>query len=67
LVGKSNLFCGMCYFPFRVTAAAQSSHATGNPISHLLCAGFNWPPESIPAEEPVSSSPVAVNRAGPTI
>lgn len=28
-------------------------------------AGFNWPPPSIPAEEPVSISPVTVSRAGP--
>jgi len=27
------------------------------------CAGFNWPPFSIPAEEPVSISPETVSRA----
>ena len=36
-------------------------------MSQRECAGFNWPPLSIPAEEPVSSSPVAVSRAGPHI
>jgi len=34
-------------------------------MSHRLCAGFNWPPLSIPAQEPVSISPEAVSRAGP--
>lgn len=34
-------------------------------MSQRECAGFNWPPLSISAEEPVSSSPVAVSRAGP--
>ena len=33
-------------------------------MSQRECAGFNCPPLSIPAEEPVSSSPVAVSRAG---
>ncbi|MCY1523342.1 hypothetical protein D9M68_582370 [compost metagenome] len=33
-------------------------------MSQRECAGFNWPPLSIPAQEPVSSSPEAVNRAG---
>ncbi|MNJ48227.1 hypothetical protein D3C77_434160 [compost metagenome] len=32
-------------------------------MSQRECAGFNWPPLSIPAEEPVSVSPEAVNRA----
>ena len=36
-------------------------------MSQRECAGFNWPPASIPAEEPISSSPEAVNRAGPQI
>jgi hypothetical protein len=36
-------------------------------MSQRECAGFNWPPLSIPAEEPVSISPEAVNRAGPQI
>lgn len=31
------------------------------------CAGFNWPPSTIPASEPVSTSPSAVSRAGPQI
>ncbi len=34
-------------------------------MSQRECAGFNWPPLSIPAQEPVSISPEAVNRAGP--
>ena len=33
-------------------------------MSQRECAGFNWPPLSIAAVEPVSSSPVAVSRAG---
>jgi hypothetical protein len=33
-------------------------------MSQRECAGFNWPPLSIPAEEPISISPVAVSRAG---
>jgi hypothetical protein len=48
----------------RVTVGAQSSHAIGNPMSQRECAGFNWPPLSIPAQEPVSISPEAVKRAG---
>jgi hypothetical protein len=51
-------------FDFSNAAIAQSSQACGRPINHLLCAGSNWPPLSIPAEEPISSSPEAVNRAG---
>lgn len=34
-------------------------------MSQRECAGFNWPPLSIAASEPVSSSPDAVSRAGP--
>lgn len=34
-------------------------------MSQRECAGFNWPPLSIPAKEPVSISPEAVSRAGP--
>jgi hypothetical protein len=33
-------------------------------MSQRECAGFNWPPLSIPAGKPVSSSPEAVSRAG---
>lgn len=33
-------------------------------MSQRECAGFNWPPLSIPAEEPISISPEAVSRAG---
>jgi hypothetical protein len=33
-------------------------------MSQRECAGLNWPPLSIPAVEPVSISPDAVNRAG---
>ena len=36
-------------------------------MSQRECAGFNWPPLSIPAEEPVSISPEAVSRAGPSV
>ena len=48
----------------RVSVGAQASHSGGNPISQRECAGFNWPPPSIPEQEPVSSLPVAVHRAG---
>lgn len=34
-------------------------------MSQRECAGFNWPPLAISAEEPVSISPEAVSRAGP--
>ena len=34
-------------------------------MSQRECVGFNWPPLSIAAEEPVSISPLAVSRAGP--
>lgn len=34
-------------------------------MSQRECAGFNWPPLSIAASEPVSISPEAVSRAGP--
>ena len=34
-------------------------------MSQRECAGFNWPPLSIPALEPVSVTPEAVSRAGP--
>jgi hypothetical protein len=46
-----------------VSVGAQASHAAGSPMSQRECAGFNWPPLSIPAEEPVSICPEAVNRA----
>ena len=36
-------------------------------MSQRGCAGSNRPPATTPAEEPVSISPEAVNRAGPTI
>ena len=48
-----------------VAVGAQASHSAGIPMIQRECAGFNWPPLSIPAVEPVSSSPVAVSRAGP--
>ena len=51
----------------RIAVGAQSSHAGGSPINQRLNAGFNWPPTSIPAEEPVSISPEAVSRAGPSV
>jgi hypothetical protein len=44
---------------------AASHQASGNPCNQRECAGFNWPPASIPAVEPVSISPEAVSRAGP--
>jgi hypothetical protein len=47
-----------------IAVTAQSSHAGGYPISHRESAGFNRPPLSIPAEEPVSITPEAVSRAG---
>ena len=47
-----------------IAVTAQSSHSGGRPINQRGCAGFNWPPLVIPAEEPVSISPVAVRRAG---
>ncbi len=34
-------------------------------MSQRECTGFNWPPASIAAQEPVSISPRAVRRAGP--
>jgi hypothetical protein len=34
-------------------------------MSQRECAGFNWPPLSIPAEEPICICPMAVSRAGP--
>lgn len=43
---------------------AQASHCEGRLMSHRLNEGFNWPPAAIPAGKPVSSSPVAVSRAG---
>jgi hypothetical protein len=36
-------------------------------MSQRECAGFNWPPLSICASEPISISPEAVKRAGPLI
>src|SRR5262245_42778650 len=48
-----------------VAVSAQASHTAGNPCNQRECAGLNWPPLAIPAEEPVSSQPDAVNRAGP--
>ena len=50
-----------------VAVGAQASHAAGKPMSQRECAGFNWPPLSISAVEPISISPVAVSRAGPVI
>ena len=50
-----------------IAVTAQSSHAGGSPISQRECAGFNWPPLSVPAVEPINISPEAVSRAGPVI
>ena len=35
-------------------------------MSQRECSGFNWPPPSIRAAEPVSISPETANRAGPS-
>src|SRR5690606_13441706 len=51
----------------RVAVGAQASHSGGSPMSQRECAGFNWPPLSIPAIEPVRISPEAVSREGPVI
>lgn len=50
-----------------VSVGAQASHSAGSPMSQRECAGFNWPPLSIPAEEPVRVCPQAVNRTEPHI
>ncbi len=50
-----------------IAVTAQSSHTGGSPMSQRECAGFNWPPLSISASEPVSISPEAVSRCGPVI
>lgn len=34
-------------------------------MSQRECAGFNWPPFSVSAKEPIRSSPKTVSRAGP--
>jgi hypothetical protein len=47
-----------------IAVGAQAHHSGGSPINQRECAGFNWPELSIPAQEPVSSSPEAVSRAG---
>lgn len=52
-------------FNFRDALIAHSSQTLGRAISQRLWELANWPPLSIAAEEPVSSIPVAVNRAGP--
>ncbi len=44
---------------------AARSQTEGSPINQRECAGLNWPPLSISAEEPISISPKAVSRAGP--
>jgi len=36
-------------------------------MSQRECAGFNWPPLSVSAAEPVSICPEAVNRAAPEV
>jgi hypothetical protein len=36
-------------------------------MSQRECAGFNWLPLSISAEEPISICPVTVSRAGPGV
>lgn len=61
-VGLDELFRG-----FRddcIAVTMDSSHSGGSAINQRGSAGFNWPPLSIPAEDPVSISPEAVNRAG---
>lgn len=47
-----------------VAVGAQAHHSGGSPINQRECAGFNWPPLAIPAQEPISISPEAVSRAG---
>ena len=49
-----------------IAVTAQSSHSGGSAINQRECAGFNWPPLFVPAEQPVSISPKAVSRAGPS-
>ncbi|OBR52382.1 hypothetical protein A6456_10820 [Paraburkholderia tropica] len=43
---------------------AELSHSSGKPMSQRLCAGLNWPPLLIAAQDPISSSPETVSRAG---
>jgi hypothetical protein len=63
-VGTMSLRPSIYFFlDFGDVFGAHSSHSIGRPINHLLWPGFNWPPFSIPAEEPVSISPEAVSRA----
>ncbi|WCP14516.1 hypothetical protein sphantq_02962 [Sphingobium sp. AntQ-1] len=50
-----------------IAVTAQSSHTGGSLMSQRECAGFNWPPLSIPAEQPVSSVPSEHRRAGPAV
>jgi len=45
-----------------VTLKAHKSQITGNPISHRLNAGFNWPRFSVAAGEPDGVSPESVKR-----
>src|SRR5262249_13069917 len=64
-ISKSRRFCFKeCFDPFvrdlgddRVSVGAQSSHAAGSPISQRECAGFNWPPFSILAGDPIRARP----------
>jgi hypothetical protein len=50
-----------------IAITAQASHSGGSPMSQRECCGFNWPPLSIAAVEPISIPPEAVSRAGPQI
>lgn len=50
-----------------VAITPQASHSGGSPMSQRERLGFNWPPFGIAAEEPVSSAPETVNRAGSSI
>ena len=50
-----------------IAVTPQESHAAGNPMSQRECAGFNWPPLSISAKQPVNTSPDAVRRMGPVM
>ena len=50
-----------------IAVAPQEPHSAGYPMSQRLKSGFNWPPLSIPAEQPVRICPEAVKRAGPVM
>lgn len=57
--------CFRCLCVNCIAVTPQTSHTTGSAINQRGSPGFNWPPPSIPAQEPISISPEAVSRAGP--